>query len=110
MQPATANQLRLHSSAATQAYAYLVRWQSLPAVQMLAALLKQKVRVRAAEKPFEVEGKTYPSGTLIVTRAGNERFGDRLDALVTGRSGCGTRCRLHACSNGFCHDRLRLRL
>ncbi|ADB38553.1 M14 metallopeptidase family protein [Spirosoma linguale] len=63
-------------------YGYVVRWQSLPAVQMLAGLLKQKIRVRAAEKPFELENKTYPSGTLIVTRAGNERFGDRLDALV----------------------------
>jgi len=63
-------------------YAYVVRWQSMPAVQMLAGLLKQKIRVRAAEKPFELEGKTYPSGTLIVARAGNERFGDRLDALV----------------------------
>ncbi|GAB4017355.1 M14 family metallopeptidase [Spirosoma migulaei] len=65
------------------AYAYLVRWQSLPAVQTLAALLKQKIRVRAAEKQFEVEGKTYPSGTLIITRTGNERVGDRLGALVS---------------------------
>ncbi|QMW05656.1 M14 metallopeptidase family protein [Spirosoma foliorum] len=64
------------------AYAYLVRWQSVPAVQTLAALLKQKVRVRAAEKQFEVEGKTYPSGTLIITRTGNERLGDRLGSVV----------------------------
>ncbi|MVM33806.1 zinc carboxypeptidase [Spirosoma sp. HMF4905] len=64
------------------AYAYLVRWQSVPAVQTLASLLKQKIRVRAAEKQFEVEGKTYPSGTLIITRTGNERVGDRLGTLV----------------------------
>jgi hypothetical protein len=70
------------STTITKPYAYIVRWQSLPAVQLLASLLKQKVRVRAAEKPFELENKTYPSGTLIVTRAGNERFGDRFDALV----------------------------
>ena len=67
----------------TNAYAYLIRWQSLPAVQTLAALLKQDVRVRAAEKPFEVEGKTFQPGTLIVTRTGNERFGDRLGTLVS---------------------------
>ena len=65
-----------------KAYAYLIRWQSMPAVQTLAALLKQKIRVRAAEKPFELEGKTFPSGTLIVARAGNERLGDRFDAVV----------------------------
>lgn len=66
----------------TQPYAYLVRWQSMPAVQMLAGLLSKKVRVRATEKPFDVEGKSYPAGTLIVTRTGNERFGTTLDALV----------------------------
>ncbi|GAB3558406.1 M14 family metallopeptidase [Spirosoma fluminis] len=72
------------TSASTQRpYAYLIKWQSLPAVQTLAALLKQKIRVRVAEKPFEIENKPYPSGTLIVTRGGNERFSDRLDALVT---------------------------
>ncbi|GAB4016132.1 M14 family metallopeptidase [Spirosoma koreense] len=70
------------SSAAQRPYAYVVRWQSLPAVQMLAGLLKQKVRVRAAEKAFELDNKTYPSGTLIVARAGNERLGDRFDAVV----------------------------
>ena len=64
------------------AYAYLIRWQSLPAVQTLAALLKQKVRVRVAEKPFELEGKNYPSGTLIIARTGNERLGDRLGSVV----------------------------
>lgn len=70
-------------TAAPRAYAYLVKWQSLPAVQTLASLLKQKVKVRVAEKPFELNANTYPSGTLVVTRAGNERFGDRFDALVT---------------------------
>lgn len=64
------------------AYAYLIRWQSVPAVQTLAALLNQKIRVRAAEKPFELEGKTYASGTLIVARTGNERLGDRLGTVV----------------------------
>ncbi|GAA4460682.1 M14 family metallopeptidase [Nibrella saemangeumensis] len=63
-------------------YAYVARWQSLPSVQLLAGLLKQKVRVRAAEKEFEVNGQTYPSGSLIITRSGNERLGDRLDAIV----------------------------
>ena len=63
-------------------YAYLVQWQSMPAVQMLAGLLSKKVKVRAAEKPFEVEGKTYPTGTLLITRTGNERFGSQLETLV----------------------------
>ena len=66
----------------TKPYAYLVRWQSMPSVQVLAGLLKQKVKVRAAEKPFEMDGKPYEAGTLLITRAGNEQLGDRFDALV----------------------------
>ena len=63
-------------------YAYLARWQSMPSVQLLAGLLKQKIKVRAAEKPFELGGQTYTAGTLLITRAGNERLGSRFDQLV----------------------------
>ncbi|MCY7358578.1 MAG: zinc carboxypeptidase, partial [Rudanella sp.] len=63
-------------------YAYVVRWQSMPSVQLLAGLLKQKIKVRAAEKPFEMGGQTYSAGTLLITRAGNERLGSRFDQLV----------------------------
>lgn len=62
-------------------YAYLAKWQSLPAVQVLASLLKQRVKVRVAEKPFELAGQAYPSGTLLITRANNERI-TNFDALV----------------------------
>ncbi|WP_080239656.1 M14 family metallopeptidase [Spirosoma rigui] len=68
--------------AATRPYAYLARWQSMPSVKLLAGLLKQKIKVRVAEKPFEVEGKSYTSGTLLITRAGNENLGERFDRLV----------------------------
>ncbi len=63
-------------------YAYLARWQSMPSVQLLAGLLKQKIKVRAAEKPFEMGGQAYTAGTLLITRAGNERLGSRFDQLV----------------------------
>ncbi len=65
----------------TAPYAYLARWQSLPSVQLLAGLLKQKMKVRVNEKPFELEGKSYPAGTLLITRAGNSNIAN-FDALV----------------------------
>lgn len=71
------------SAAAGRPYAYLARWQSMSSVKLLAGLLKQKIKVRAAEKSFDLEGKTHPPGTLLITRAGNERIGDRFDRLVT---------------------------
>lgn len=63
-------------------YAYLARWQSMPSVQLLAGLLAKKLKVRAAEKPFETDGQTYGAGTLLITRAGNERLGARFDEIV----------------------------
>jgi hypothetical protein len=77
-QPATNN--------ATKPYAYVVRWQSHEDAQFLAHLLKKKVRVRAAEKPFEIAGQSFGAGSLIITRGENTRLGDGLDALVQGEA------------------------
>ena len=66
---------------AARPYAYLARWQSLPSVQLLAGLFQKKIRVRVAEKSFELEGQPYAAGTLLITRAGNERL-PNFDELV----------------------------
>jgi Zinc carboxypeptidase len=63
-------------------YAYLINWKSAEEAKLLAALMQQKIRVRAAEKPFEIGGKSYGAGTLIVTRAGNEALGSRFDQII----------------------------
>ncbi len=52
-------------------YAYLVEWNSLDDARFLAALLEQGIKLRFAEQPFEVNGRTYAEGTLIITRKGN---------------------------------------
>ena len=63
-------------------YAYVVRWQSHEDAHFLAHLLHNKVRVRAAEKPFEIDGQSFGSGSLIITRGENTRLGDGFDQLV----------------------------
>ncbi|MEJ8803945.1 M14 family metallopeptidase [Pontibacter sp. H249] len=63
-------------------YAYLARWNNLNDLKLLTELMKQNVKVRMAEKTFETEGQKYEAGTLIITRTGNERLGDKLDATV----------------------------
>ncbi|MFN5331667.1 MAG: M14 family zinc carboxypeptidase, partial [Bacteroidota bacterium] len=52
--------------------AYLAPWQGTRDAAFLAALLNKKIRVRYAEYPFTVEGKSYPAGTLMITNGGNE--------------------------------------
>ncbi len=63
------------------AYAYVSSWQSVSDVQFLAALLKKNIKVRYSEKAFEAAGKTFAAGSLLVTRAGNDRA--NFDQLVT---------------------------
>lgn len=56
--------------------AYLANWQGTRDVAFLAALLNHKIRVKYAEYPFEVEGKSFPAGSLIITKGGNEYVPD----------------------------------
>ncbi|MEJ8758245.1 M14 metallopeptidase family protein [Pontibacter sp. H259] len=63
-------------------YAYVARWNSLNDLKFMTALMKQGVKVRMAEKAFETEKQHYTPGTLIITRTGNERLGDKFDSIV----------------------------
>lgn len=67
---------------ASAPYAYLAGWTSFEDARFAAALIQEGVRLRYAEKTFVVNEKTYPPGTIVITRAGNERLGDRFDELV----------------------------
>ncbi len=54
-------------------YAYVSSWQSVNDVKFLAALLKSGIKVRYSERPFEAESKKFMAGSLLITRAGNDR-------------------------------------
>jgi hypothetical protein len=62
--------------------AYLVNWQGTREAAFLASLINQKIRVKYSEYPFEVEGKSFPAGSLIITKGGNEYVAD-FDKKVT---------------------------
>ena len=57
-------------------YAYVFRYQSLSDVKFLGALLNNDVTVRAAMKPFKVNGESFDAGSLIVTQRNNESIPD----------------------------------
>jgi len=63
-------------------YAYLAEWKSFDDAQFLAHLFKQGVRARYAEESFSIQGKNYDPGTLVITRKGNEKLGDRFDSIL----------------------------
>ncbi|MFC3197236.1 M14 family metallopeptidase [Parapedobacter deserti] len=78
--------------------AYICPWSSVAHARFAAGLLNEGVRVRYAERPFKLNGKAYPSGSLVIGRAGNESIPNfakrvvqladtyqiRLDAVMTG--------------------------
>ncbi|TFV96046.1 zinc carboxypeptidase [Algoriphagus kandeliae] len=78
--------------------AYIASWEGTRDAAFLAALLKQGIRVKYPEFPFKTEGKSFPAGTLLITKGGNEyvadfdkkvtetanRFGIKLETTMTG--------------------------
>ncbi|MEX0685778.1 MAG: M14 family metallopeptidase [Balneolales bacterium] len=63
-------------------YAYINTWKSFKDAEFLATLLKLNIRVRFNEKPFTLDGREYDEGTLVITRAGNEKHGEDFDHIV----------------------------
>lgn len=51
--------------------AYLVSWGTNSAAQALAELLREGVRVFSTDKPFTLNGRAYPRGTLIIKAKNN---------------------------------------
>lgn len=65
------------------AYAYLLHWNGMKDARFLASVLNSGIKVRYSENPFEMEGKIYGRGTLIITRADNTTgFEEKLTALA----------------------------
>lgn len=61
-------------SADQEAYAYLGSWASIQNAAFLSALLQEGVKTRYASNSFTLDGKNYPAGTLVITRADNRRL------------------------------------
>ncbi|RWY52470.1 M14 metallopeptidase family protein [Mucilaginibacter gilvus] len=65
----------------THAYAYVSAWQSVADVRFLAALMNKGIKARYSETPFEIAGKKFMAGSLLITKAGNDRAD--FDQVVT---------------------------
>jgi hypothetical protein len=65
-----------NTTVSTKPYAYIFRYQSLTDVEFLAALLKEHITIRAANKSFKVSAENFEPGTLIVTQRNNEKVND----------------------------------
>lgn len=62
--------------------AFVANWGTVADVKFLAALLKSDVKVRYSETPFEIDGKRFNAGSLIITRTSNEKLGTRFEKTI----------------------------
>ncbi|MCG8331865.1 MAG: M14 family metallopeptidase [Chitinophagales bacterium] len=57
----------------TTPYAFAIKWDAFSSAKVLAALLKEDIRVRYSNAIFTLEGQEYPRGTLLITQADNRK-------------------------------------
>ncbi len=57
----------------SNAYGYVSDWNSMKDARFLADILQKGIRVRRSERPFEMEGRGWGRGSLIITRADNSQ-------------------------------------
>jgi hypothetical protein len=84
-------------------YAYVLPWERTEDVALLSTLIREGIRVRSAERPFTIDGIRYGPGSLMITRSGNERHGDRLDVVVRQAAAANGRT-AHGVSTGFVRE------
>lgn len=57
-------------------YAYIFEYRNLRDVEFLSAMMQLGIKVRCSKKSFVVDGRTFPAGSVIVTRTNNESLYD----------------------------------
>lgn len=62
----------------TNAYGYAIKYNSFEDAKLLAAILKEGMKVRFAETEFAIGANKFSRGTLIVLKKGNE---DKIEQL-----------------------------
>lgn len=79
--------------------AYVSAWQGTTDVAFLAELLKAGIRVKYPEYSFEINAKSFPAGSLIITKGGNEYVANFDEKVTTAANKHGIT--LHTTQSGY---------
>lgn len=63
-------------------YAYVASYSSFEDVKFLSQILAKGIKVRFNENPFEMGGRKFEVGSIIITRTNNLRLGDEFDKII----------------------------
>ena len=71
----------IKNSANPNAAGYITKWNSMQDARFLSELVKNDLKVRFSEVPFESNGKKFEPGSLIITKSDNRKIED-FDSMV----------------------------
>jgi len=80
---ATQPPINVETSEINKPVAYIANWNSLADVKFLAELLKNNIKVRYSEIPFETGGRRFNAGSLIIARTSNENLAGGFENKLT---------------------------
>ena len=55
-------------------YAYIARYENLEDLKFLTAVLQKGIKARIAKKAFNIDGKDYAMGSILITRKNNGHY------------------------------------
>lgn len=59
-------------------YGYVMDWKGVNAAKTAGQLLQKGVLLRYAEQPFEIDGKKFERGSVLILKTSNKSFGNDL--------------------------------
>ncbi len=65
-----------------EVYAFLLNWSSIRDARFLNSVLKADIKVNYASRPFELKGKKFNAGSLVITRYDNEKQWGKYESLL----------------------------
>jgi hypothetical protein len=63
------------SDTIADAYGYIIKWSGIHSAKVLAQLIKQHIKVRFTEEPFELNGEQFDRGSLLIIKTSNQASG-----------------------------------
>jgi hypothetical protein len=60
------------ANAPANLYGYVIPWTGMNSVKLVARLLQKGIKLRMNEQPFEMGGKQFDRGTVIILRTSNQ--------------------------------------
>jgi hypothetical protein len=58
---------------ATSDYGYAIQWKGVETAKLVAQLLKNGIKLRYVEEPFELSGHQFNRGSILVLKTGNNK-------------------------------------